>query len=875
MVMSMGNYTCNLCGTCVETASKQLPPGRGRRWSCSACGDDFCFDCRPEQGVAPEQRDWVRVQEAVHGIGEYGLATLADAASAAEHKEAETRSTTPHDSFVLQHSALAATRHAPPPASEISRPPQPIVRCGLGFRLCHSSLGKLSIDSVLPSGAAERDGRLQAGDQILAINGDSTKNLIDAEEVAKSLVGIEGSSVHLLAIRPGAGEPPFEVLLERRMFDGQFDSIHSGPTPRLSPCPDERPRSMSFVDSVFQEERTAEHVGVSGPLNTPVRLATQAGKRLPLDDLVDSVVAQGKTDDYPVPRVDYTSEFTVSGPPKPESPESLQERLDRASRRRSPPLSPGASQSTNPDQIETMSTASSEMRIEDLLAKYIASPARSAPPPSVSALNTSKSAPAPEASDDATAKNQSTSLIDILPGPMDTVLHGEPHASSTLQHQSAIAAPDNSESAGTDSNPTDVDSRFSVFCAAEAEQEPVVVAAEGAESAEVEVAVGGQMSDAEEQENRQDSTADPALRGATETDNEEDSHLAPAQPLTAPAVLGRNLHLDTSFTPMQHTPATASPSRELPAIVLPTMTDFAMDPTAEVTRPTEQILRKGWLAKESASGLKSMFLKSQKRWCVLKTGNFQYFHSQSEDGRSEVMSLASIEAVTIETKKNVPFLVIKTPQRSFTFCSPDKSSATTVFEWLQDITKALIDAPAQPRTAPNSPGAAQAAALVAAPSQSEAQQPHSQAPPPPFAVGGSSDAPHHAQPGQVHAAKAAPMLIRPVQQTAPGSPGHGVRGHAVPPLAHSGSVPPRPMDAVHSGTQYPAARAMSLPAQQRGHAPGTGIHRVYVDSEYEQYSSMYEHEVLATRTGILISADISPSMAAMTVNEIDQPPPMH
>jgi hypothetical protein len=862
--MSMGNYTCNLCGTCVDTASKQLPPGRGSRWSCSACGDDFCFDCRPERGMAPVERDWVRVHEAVDGIGEYGLATRADAASAAEHKEAETRSTTPHDSFV-PHSALAATRHAPPPASEISRPPPPIVRCGLGFRLCHSSLGKLSIDSVLPGGAADRDGRLQAGDQILAINGDSTKNLIDAEEVAKSLVGVEGSSVHLLAIRPGAGEPPFEVLLERRMFDGQFDSIHSGPTPRLPPCPDERPRSMSIVDSVLQAERAAEHVGVSGPLSTPVRLATgssQAGKRLTLDDLVDSEVAHGKTDDCPVTPVDHTSELTVSGPPKPESPESLHERLDRAIRRRSPPLSPGASQSTNPDQIKTTSTASSEIPIEELLARYAASPARSAPHPSVSALKTSKSSPEPEVSVDATTNDQSMPLIDILPGPMDTVLQTEPDAISTLQHQSAIAAPENSESAGPDSNAMDVDSRVSVFCAAEEEQEPAAAAAEEAESAEVAVAVGGQVDP---------TTAVEALHEATETDNEEDSQLAPpAQPLTAPAVLGRKLHLDTSFTLMQLTPATVSPSLELLAAESPTMTNFAMDPTAEVTRPTEQILRKGWLVKESASGLKSMFLKSQKRWCVLKTGNFQYFHNQSEDGRSEVMSLASIEAVTIETKKNVPFLVIKTPQRSFTFCSPDKSSATTVFEWLQDITKALIDAPAQ---TPNSPGAApQAAVSVAAPSPSEAQQPHSQAPPSPFAVGGSStNASHHAQPGQVHASKAAPMLIRPVQQTAPQwvSP-----GHAVPPLAHSGSVPPRPMDAVHSGTQFPSAGAMSSPAQPWGHAPGTGIQRVYVDSEYEQYSSMYEHEALATRTGILISADISPSMAAMTVNEIDQPPPM-
>jgi hypothetical protein len=46
------------------------------------------------------------------------------------------------------------------------------------------------------------------------------------------------------------------------------------------------------------------------------------------------------------------------------------------------------------------------------------------------------------------------------------------------------------------------------------------------------------------------------------------------------------------------------------------------------------------------------------------------------------------------------------------------------------------------------------------------------------------------------------------------------------------------------------------------------------ENEYDKYSSMYEHEALATRTGILISADISPSMAAMTVSEIDEPPPM-
>jgi len=41
---------------------------------------------------------------------------------------------------------------------------------------------------------------------------------------------------------------------------------------------------------------------------------------------------------------------------------------------------------------------------------------------------------------------------------------------------------------------------------------------------------------------------------------------------------------------------------------------------------------------------------------------------------------------------------------------------------------------------------------------------------------------------------------------------------------------------------------------------------------YELYSSMYEHDALATRTGILISADVSPSMAA--IKEPLKPPPM-
>ena len=57
MVLSMGSYTCNLCGMHFDPTSKHLRPDRDRRWSCAACGDDICFDCRPIRGtVQPAQQ---------------------------------------------------------------------------------------------------------------------------------------------------------------------------------------------------------------------------------------------------------------------------------------------------------------------------------------------------------------------------------------------------------------------------------------------------------------------------------------------------------------------------------------------------------------------------------------------------------------------------------------------------------------------------------------------------------------------------------------------------------------------------------------------------------------------------------------------------
>ena len=864
----MGSYTCNLCGTRFDTTSKQLPPGRSSRWSCAACGDDFCFDCRAEQNVAPVECGRAPA-EAADDIGEYGLVTAPDAAaSPARHGGADTRSATPS---------------------------APIVRCGLGFRLCHSSLGKLSIDSVLPGGAAALDGRLLAGDQILSINGDSMNNLVDAADVAQSLVGPEGSSVNLLALRPGAGEPPFEVTLERRLFDGQFDSIHSGPTPRLAPPadPDERPRSMPIAGSVLQAETTAEHLGVSGPLSAPPG-SSRAGKLLTLDDLLDTPSAAAKTGDH------AESGFKVSGPPKPESPNSpespsnrsldLQERLDRAIRRRSQPL-----EALEP--IKPTSPARSETPIEELLAKYTAGPARSAPPPIAPTRDDSESVAAADVSEDSEAKDRSMRLVcyhcqrpyspadvdsespalpghnrcaectSMLLGPMDTVSRTVPDSSSTLQEQFAGAAPEHADSTGPGSTAADLDGRESHLGPAEAAQEAADVAAVAEAVVELEVDTGGgETSAVEEQESRPDMTADlagavTALQGGPGVDGDEDEQsqpTPPAQPLTAPAVL-RSSAMGAGDPPAKDEtspvagdeslePATASHG----AAPLTRPPNLAMEQTKEVARPAEQILRKGWLAKESGSGLKSMFIKSQKRWCVLKTGYFQYFHSQTEDGRSEVISLGSMEAVSIETKKNVPFLVIKTPQRSFTFCSPDKSSTTTVFEWLQEITKALIDVPqASAHPQPTSP-------QVAAPVPS---------------ASGVPEAPSPSAPGTrpAQAVSAAPMLTtRAVSETAQQ---WVPPGHEAPPNANS--VPP--MATGHSGTHYPAARGMPPLAQQWGRAPGAETQMgpiMDTENEYDKYSSMYEHEALATRTGILISADISPSMAAMTVSEIDEPPPM-
>jgi len=286
-------------------------------------------------------------------VDQYGLACTAD--TKAGYQLADTRSATPE----LLHEKVLPSRRAIAPAA----------RCGLGFRLCHSSLGKLSVDKILPGGAAEQEGSLKRGDQILSINGHSTADLIDAEEVARVLVGDVGSVVNLRVQRAGAVNVPLEVQLERRMFEGQFDSIHSGPPPEedeVAEGSQERPHSMPNASAALQD-------GFDPQIPPPI-----APHSAPMPTKLDSSAST-------------------------ENSAMLLQELDRAIKRMTP--------LTIPDQNKSPTPWRSETPIEVLLAKYTTctSPgALSSSPPALSArrgaVSASPSSHAPALTDLPTAQ---------------------------------------------------------------------------------------------------------------------------------------------------------------------------------------------------------------------------------------------------------------------------------------------------------------------------------------------------------------------------------------------------------------------------------------------------------------------------------------
>jgi hypothetical protein len=286
---------------------------------------------------------------------------------------------------------------------------------------------------------------------------------------------------------------------------------------------------------------------------------------------------------------------------------------------------------------------------------------------------------------------------------------------------------------------------------------------------------------------------------------------------------------------------------------------------------SERVVRKGWLTKDS--GLKSLFMKSQKRWCVLKAGYFQYFHSESEDGRNEVISLGSMESVSIETKRSTPVLVIKTPQRSYMLTSSDKSSNASVFEWLQDITRVLTDAPTARRTAGASSMTMQVNILsneYGAPATAHSQR---------VAVSPAGGAVNHSQ----AASRPAPMSYsRPLgpsdvqQRSVDQNCDYPAHLQPIPTLTRydSDAISSAGGNSDYAPTSNTAGVAASHDgAQRHQYVPFTPAHPMHGTEAYDLYSSMYEHDALATRTGILISADVSPSMAAMA--EPARPPLMH
>jgi len=210
----------------------------------------------------------------------------------------------------------------PPPASSTpphkrqpfrsTPPPAPIERCGLGLRLrSYAGMGKLWVDQVLPGGAADESGRLMCGDQIVAINGNSTGDMVDAEAVACALVGEEGSFVTMLVSRPGAEELRFALALERKMYEGQFDSIYcvvEDPSSELLrrnssyydtiESAGQRPTSLPISGDLLQQSFNVEDKSSGGPLSaqlpsmratTSIMVASNNNISVSVDELVAAV----------------------------------------------------------------------------------------------------------------------------------------------------------------------------------------------------------------------------------------------------------------------------------------------------------------------------------------------------------------------------------------------------------------------------------------------------------------------------------------------------------------------------------------------------------------------------------------------------------
>ena len=943
---SFAHGTCQLCGfESVQTAKAAEPV----RFTPSVKEPQ---QLHLEHGLQPTERSFVPRSEIPASATQLGA-----------HVE-----TCPATCAVLLKNSDAAPEVTR--SQHVQEPVFAITRCGVGFRLCHSSLGKLSVDTMLPGGAAEEDGTLLSGDQILSINGNSTADLIDADEVARALVGEEGSSVSLLVWRPATQGLPFELNLERKLFDDQFDSIHSGPTPRP---------------------------GAAARLQIPSRALQQA------EPHVQDAMASAPSDERPrsMPITGFEKALgrdvnrapdALPGSSKPTSPASsetpavlLQHRLDRAIRRTSPPLL-----TSGPPTVP----GRSETPIDVLLAKYTTNsplalrvitptaplstlPAPETQPTRIQPADESQPLVCQrcqrlylEVETDTQIKahvniNCCAGCSEILSGPENTHEDTESSFPQTAGQEdrrswglAKILGTEEGTAAHAALSRETSESEKGAHCQVYPSLEPEERISSRDRSAESSprgdahmnpptptptppVAAGVQSGARDAADGKYDAfgalpqhllgdqvqTLSTIRDDDQQHDEEACTYCPQARPLTAPAML-RNAApmLDCSA----HPDGTAGVTTEVVSGGPILAADVAV-PQSALSGATEhmphdsesRVLRKGWMTKEATSGLKSIFIKSRKRWCVLRRGYLQYFHSETEDGRSEVISLGSMESVSIETKKNSPFLVIKTPQRTYMFSRPDKTSTTTVFEWLQDITRAILDAPVSRSSAAS---VSSSAPLPSA--HVESRQAHSQpeaqttkqpartptvgtvfAFPAPELPGASDVAgemmPLAMQDASIPALYGASMPSMQAPQpermsysayAVPEPPqtwpyGHsevGLMGNAMPPMhmappPASSIQPMMPLHTILSGHLPYAMPQMHNHMVQQEHMHLFHQHQQQQEEDaitpvsqeaesYELYSSMYEHDALATRTGILISADVSPSMAA--IKEPLKPPPM-
>lgn len=109
----------------------------------------------------------------------------------------------------------AAPRALPPPPAEEHQVPRPPRAAGIGVVLERvDGETDVFVKSIAPGGAAERDGRVQAGDEVHAVDGVSVRGL-PLEDVLRLVLGPEGSQLRLRLRRP-APRPASKILTPRR-----------------------------------------------------------------------------------------------------------------------------------------------------------------------------------------------------------------------------------------------------------------------------------------------------------------------------------------------------------------------------------------------------------------------------------------------------------------------------------------------------------------------------------------------------------------------------------------------------------------------------------------------------------------------------------